>query len=279
MVKAQWACPCWNSRLSYWTVVPCFKLNALFEVFHPVFSQSLSLLWQHPGQLWKPQWLGSADAASTSDNCSSLALAGRGVCVWCVWVGCWSSRVLGVTAPTALPWFHLGFVSCRNEAEVWCGRGPTGCGESAGRGQPFPQELEHVARIQPLWFWRRTIYIQISLQLEPRLFPVAAAVFYLIRWKIKSLSVQDPKILISNVVLNPESYCPGRKLLLSFSIQRVCFVLNLTSSNWLGGFVTARVFAVDLQDMLISMGKKKKKTVRGYLGQHLNLGLKYMLKG
>lgn len=28
-------------------------------------------------------------------------------------------------------------------------------------------------------------------------------VFYLIRWKIKSRSVQDPKFLISNVVLNP----------------------------------------------------------------------------
>lgn len=50
----------------------------------------------------------------------------------------------------------------------------------------------------------------------------------------KSLSSR-PKILISNVVLNPESYCSGRKLLLSPSIQRVCFVVNLTSSRWLRG--------------------------------------------
>lgn len=109
-------------------------------------------------------------------------------CFWCqphwarkaILVTHWSSAMLWVAALTVVPSFHLGFVSCRNEAEIWRRRGPPGCRESAGWGQPLPQELEHVARIQPLWFWRRTIYIQISLQLEPGLFQVAAAVFYLI---------------------------------------------------------------------------------------------------
>lgn len=95
-----------------------------------------------------------------------------------------------------VPWFHVGFVSPRNEAEVWCGRGPTGCRESAGWQQPLPQELEHMARIQPLWFWRRTIYIQISLQLEPRLFLVAAAFFLLKSLKNKKSLNSRPKILI-----------------------------------------------------------------------------------
>lgn len=94
--------------------------------------------------------------------------------------GHWSSEMLCVAAVTTVPSFHFGFVSFRNETKVWRRRGPPGCRESAGWGQPLPQELEHVARIQPLWFWRRTIYIQISLQLEPGLFQVAAAVLYLI---------------------------------------------------------------------------------------------------
>lgn len=172
--------------------------------------------------------------------------------------------MVGVPAQTTVLWFHLGFVSSRNEAEVRCGRRPTGCRESAGRGKPLPQELEHMARIQPLWIGRRTIYIQISLQLEPRLFPVAAAVFYLIRWKIKSLSVQDPKILISDVVLNPESYCTGRKFLLSFRIQRLCFVVNLPSSYWfrlLLGAVCYCLFVV-IPDMLIPMDGKTSKRLR-----------------
>lgn len=182
----------------------------------------------------------------------------------------WSSKLLGVAALTTVPWFHLAFVSCRNEAEVWLGRGPTGCGESAGWGQPFPQELEHMARIQPLRFWRRTIYIQISLQLEQDSFCWLLLVFYLIRWKIKSRSVQDPKFLISNVVLNPESYCTGRKLLLSISIQRVCFAVNLTSSYWVGGFVTAHAFVVDMQDVLTPVdGKNSKRLLRTTLNHKL----------
>lgn len=53
-----------------------------------------------------------------------------------------------------------------------------------------------MARIQPLWFWRRTIYIQISLQLEPRLFLVAAAFFLLKSLKNKKSLNSRPKILI-----------------------------------------------------------------------------------
>lgn len=189
------------------------------------------------------------NAANTSDNSSSLPWGTSEPLFG-------SSESLCVAVLPAVPPFHLVFSSFRNEAEIWRRRGPTGRGESAGWGQPFPQELEHVARIQPLRLGRRTIYIQISLQLEPGLFRVAAAVFYLIRSKkIKTLSVQDPKILISNVVLIPESYGTRRKLLLSCSAQRVCFVASLTSLCWWGGrlskgFVTAPVF-VDAQETFV----------------------------
>lgn len=169
-----------------------------------------------------------------------------------------SSKMLGVTPLTPVPWFHCGFVSSRNEAEVWCRRGPTGCRESAGRWQPFPQELEHMARIQPLWFWRRTIYIQISLQLEPRLFLVAAAVFYLIPWKMKSLFSSRPKTLNSHIVLNPESYCSRRKTLLS-SIQRVCFLVNLKSSYWLRGVCYCLCFCCGYAGHVYSYGWKKQQ--------------------
>lgn len=93
----------------------------------------------------------------------------------------------------------------------------------------------------------------------------------------KSLSSR-PKILISNVVLNPESYCSGRKLLVSSSIQRVCVAVNLTSSRWLGGLLLLVYLLWIYAGCVYSC---RWKTVRGYLGQHLNinLGLKYMLKG
>lgn len=99
--------------------------------------------------------------------------------------------------------------------------------------------------------------------------------FLLNSLKNKKSLTSRPKILISNVVLNPESYCTRRKLLLSFSIQKVCFVVNLTSSYWLGGLLLPMYLLWICRTCLfLWMGK----TVRGYLGQHLNLGLKYMLK-
>lgn len=117
-----------------------------------------------------------------------------------------------------------------------------------------------MARIQPLWFWRRTIYIQISLQLEPRLFLGGCCCFLLNSLKNKKSLSSRPKILISIMLSLTQSLTALEESSFFLSLGLVCDELGKLIPD---GGCAAYVFAVDMRDTFIPTdGKNSKMLLR-----------------
>lgn len=88
----------------------------------------------------------------------------------------------------------------------------------------------------------------------------------------KSLSSRPKNLNFYNVVLNPESYCIRRKLLFSFVGFGLWWAWQAHAEWGLCCLCICCGYAGHVYSY------RWKKTLRCYLGQHLNLELKYMLK-
>lgn len=119
-----------------------------------------------------------------------------------------------------------------------------------------------MARIQPLWFWRRTIYIQISLQLEPRLFLGGCCCFLLNSLKNKKSLSSRPKILISIMLSLTQSLTALEESSFFLLLGLICDELDKLT---LMGVVLPMYLLWTCRTRLFLW---MEKTVRCYLGQH-----------